>query len=231
MTPAGPAPSFSHEEIGADGAWVVGTFPAGSGVWLVETYNPADFDHQLLTDSVRVDATVAAVPFDRVLRIFSPTCAQLDVRREGEEQPSGGGDLHREGCQETPPAPPVTPPPPTTAPPTTPPPAPAAPPAAPPVADSPPPVDTPVADTPPTADTPVDVNAPVTPDTPGVVVGTPVAAEVPTGVSAGGATRLESMPVTGKNTDGPTTVGLVLVALGLLLTVPRTLRRRWSQAQ
>jgi hypothetical protein len=213
MTPPAPAPSFSHEEIGPDGAWVVGTFPAGSGVWFVETYNPTDFDHQALTASVEVDATLVAVPFDQVLPVFSPTCAQLDVRPKGGDQPTGGGDLETSGCADLPP---VTVPPPTTAPPTTAPPITAPPTPAPPTPSPPapaaPPVTAPVADSPPDAVTEV-------PTTEAPYVGAPITV------------RSGTLPTTGRNTDGLTTLGLTLLAGGGLLTVPRTLRRRWSRAR
>lgn len=209
MTPPPLAPSFSHLEIGADGAWVVGDFPAGSGRFSIGTYNPTDFDHQLLTDSVEVDASVVAVHIDKVLKVFSPTCAQLDVGKKGEEQPIGGA-LETSGCQETPPpttAPPVTAPP-TTAPPASPPPAPASPPVAPPGADSPP-------DAAPVSDA---VVSPVT--------AVPVAAAAESPTAAAG-----TLPLTGRNTNAVTTLGLTLLSGGLLLTVPRTLRRRWSRAR
>lgn len=108
---------MTHVEINDDGAWVVGTFPAGSGVWYVETYDPTIFEDQTLLDHFEVDATLVDVPFDQVLRIVRPGCGQVDVRRWNSHQPTGGADLVTDTCVTAPPTTVATPP--TTSPPTT----------------------------------------------------------------------------------------------------------------
>lgn len=199
--PAGPAPTMTHVEINADGAWVAGTFPAGSGVWHVETYDPTDFDHQTLLDHYDVDATLVAVPFDKVLRIVRPGCGQVDVRPEGSDQPTGGADLVTDTCVTAPPTTVTTPP--TTSPPTT---------------------VTTTAPATPTTEAEAIATAAVQPDT------VDVATTSPTALEGGTAVRAGQLPTTGRDQSTPTTVALTLITVGMIVSGVTSVRRRWVEA-
>lgn len=202
--PAGPAPAMSHVEINPDGAWVVGTFPAGSGVWEVETYDPTDFDHQVLLDHYTVDATLVDVPFNEHLRIVRSGCGQLDVHLKGSDEQTGGADLRTDTCVTAPPTTVATTPP-TTSPPTS----------------------TTVATTPPTTvateTEAIDTSAAQPPTV-------AVATSTPETIDEGTTARADQLPTTGRDQSTPVTVALTLIALGCIASGVSTVRRRWVEA-
>lgn len=94
--------TFTHVEINPDGAWVEADFPANSGTdgkWVVETYDPTDFYHQILTYQVIVDTSDGPVHFDQTLPIKAYDCAQVDVYPQGSENVEAA-DIRDSGCQE-----------------------------------------------------------------------------------------------------------------------------------